>query len=84
MHPVLLQHDEMRSFADLHQPFVGTVRELLEQCLRGRDAIIPLRNDDQSRRLDPSRIVVCLAGVPVIAIVLKYAGRAAQYRRLLL
>jgi hypothetical protein len=49
--------------------------------LRVRDTIIPLRNDYQSRRL--RRIVVCLPGVPVIAIVLEYAGRAAQYRWLL-
>src|SRR6266850_15011 len=65
----------MRSLADLDEPLVRATRKLVEERLRtlaGSDPI-PLGDDYQRRNLDPLRIVVWLARVPVSAIVLRHA-----------
>src|SRR6478609_8399543 len=69
---------------DLDEPLVRTTRKLVEERLRALAGshLIPLGDDHQRRNLDPLGVVVWLAHVPVIAVVLEYASRAAQHWRL--
>src|SRR6185312_5954600 len=66
--PVLLQQHEMCPLAKHDEPLVGAARQLTENRLRalGRGESIPLRDDHQRRDLDPRRIIVWLACLPVI------------------
>src|SRR5206468_4000491 len=86
LHPILLQHNEMRSLADLDEPLVRAIRKLVEERLRtlAGSRPIPLGDDHQRWNLDPLRVVVWLARVPVRAVVLEHARWAAQHWRLLL
>src|SRR5215831_6161446 len=81
LHPVLLQHNEMRSLADLDEPLVRATWKLVEErlCTLAGSQPIPFGDNHQRRSLDPLRVVVCLARVPVIAVVLEHARWAAQH-----
>jgi hypothetical protein len=69
----------MCPLADLDETLVRTTREFMEDGLRALAGShsIPLSGDDQRWNLDPPRIVVWLACVPVIPNVVKNACRTS-------
>src|SRR6267378_8366858 len=75
LHPVLLQHNEMRSLADLDEPLVRATRKLVEERLRALAGshLIPLGDHHHCRNLDPRGVAVWFARVPVSAVVLEHA-----------
>ena len=79
LHPILLHHDKMCPLADLDEPFVRAAREFVEDGLRALAGShpIPLSDDHQRWNIDPLRIVIRLACIPVIPIVVKNARRTA-------
>src|SRR3977135_289089 len=64
-----------------NEPLVRATRKLVEERLRtlAGSYLIPLGDDHQRRNLDPLRVVVWLARVPVIAVFLGPARWAAQH-----
>ena len=85
-HPVLFQHDEMRSLTDHHEPLVRAAREPAKNGQRALGWVkpIPVGRNDQRGNLDPVWVIVRLTGLPVISLVLKAARGTSQHWRILL
>src|SRR5262245_27517976 len=86
LHPVLFQHDEMRSFTDNDKALVGAPRKPAKnrECtLRGVEPI-PLGRNDQCGNFDAVWFIKWLTCLPVIPLVLKATRRATQHWRNLL